>query len=126
MLQRRPDRRVMAILDRARRAAPFAVVFAAGIWLWTVADSFAISTRLGRLGPEVWPKIILLLLLLAALWGTIEAFIRAAPDGGASIMIKQATRSAGHEEDAEKALQGDTDAPVDRRPIFAVAGIAAM
>lgn len=116
----------MAILDRMRRAVPFAVVFAAGLWLWSVADSFAIATRLGRVGPEAWPKIVLLLLLLAALWGAIEALMKAAPDGGASIMIKQATRSAGHEEDAEKALEGDTEGPVEHKPIFAIAGIAAM
>jgi putative tricarboxylic transport membrane protein len=116
----------MTILDRMRRAAPFAVVFATGLWLWTVADSFAISTRLGRLGPEAWPKIVLLLLLFAALWGAIEAFMKAAPDGAASIMIKQATRSAGHEEDAEKALEGDPDGPIKRRPIFAFAGVVAM
>ncbi len=116
----------MAILDRMRRAAPFAVVFAAALWLWTVADSFAISKRLGRLGPEAWPKIVLLLLLFAALWGAIEAFLKAEPDGAASIMIKQATRSAGHEDDAEKVLDGDADGPIEHRPIFAFAGVAAM
>jgi putative tricarboxylic transport membrane protein len=116
----------MAILDRARRAAPFLLVLAAALWLWTVADSFAISTRLGRVGPEVWPKVVLLLMLLAALWGVVEAFITTRPEDAANVMIKQASRSAGHQEDAEKALEGEAQGGAQRRPIFAIGGIAAM
>jgi putative tricarboxylic transport membrane protein len=116
----------MAFLARVRRAVPFLVVLAAALWLWSVAESFAISTRLGRIGPEAWPKMVLLLILLAALWGVVEACLKARPDEVASVLIKQATRSAGHEQDAEQALEGESEGPVEHRPAFALAGIGAM
>jgi putative tricarboxylic transport membrane protein len=117
----------MAVLDRVLRSVPFLAVFAVGVWLWGVADSYAIATRLGRAGPELWPKIVLILLLGAALWGIAEAFLKEQSDGGAaSALIRRATRSAGHEADADKALEGEADGPVERRPVFALAGIAAM
>ena len=37
----------MAFFDLARRAGPFVIVLAAGIWLWTVANDFAIKTIAG-------------------------------------------------------------------------------
>ena len=119
------ERTAMAILDLTRRVAPFLLVFGAAVWLWTVADSFAISTRLGRAGPELWPKIVLLLLLGAALWGVVEAF-RGRGDESTNVLITQASRSAGHEEDARKDLAGEADGVIERQPIFAIAGMAAM
>jgi putative tricarboxylic transport membrane protein len=113
----------MAFLDLARRVGPFLVVFAAGIWLWTVAQSFAIVTTLGRAGPDLWPKLVLLLMLGAAAWGIAEALLKIRPDDDTSVLIANATRSAGHEEDARQDLTENTAA---RRPIFAVAGIATM
>jgi putative tricarboxylic transport membrane protein len=116
----------MAILDLARRVGPFLVVFCAAMWLWTVAESFAISTRLGRAGPDLWPKIILLLMLGAALWGMAEALFKRLPEPDTSILIANATRAAGHEEDARQDLAAEAGDPADRRPIFAISGMAAM
>ena len=102
------------------------IVLAAGIWLWTVANDFAITTRLGRAGPDLWPKIILVLLIGAALWGIADALFKSRPDNDTSILIAQASRSAGHEEDARQDLAAATDGASERHPRFAVAGIAAM
>ena len=115
----------MMILDLVRRAAPFMMVLGVGIWLWTVANDFAISTTLGRAGPDLWPKIILVLLIGAALWGVLEAALKSRSDDDTSILITNATRSAGHEEDARKDLEGDA-ADGEKRPVFAMLGIASM
>ena len=116
----------MALLDLARRAGPFVIVLGAGIWLWTVANDFAISTTLGRAGPDLWPKIILVLMIGAAIWGVAEAFFKSRPDDQTSILIAKATRSAGHEEDARQDLAGATGDSGDRHPRYAAAGIVAM
>jgi putative tricarboxylic transport membrane protein len=116
----------MALLDLARRAGPFVIVLGAGVWLWTVANDFAITTRLGRAGPELWPKIILVLMIGAAIWGVAEAILKSRPEDETSILIAKASRSAGHEEDARQDLAAATDGASERHPRFAVAGIAAM
>jgi putative tricarboxylic transport membrane protein len=115
----------MAISDLARRVAPFLMVFGVGVWLWTVANDFAISTTLGRAGPDLWPKMVLVLLIGAALWGLVDAALRAKHGGDTSILITNATRSAGHEEDARQELEGDAGG-AQKRPIFAILGIASM
>jgi putative tricarboxylic transport membrane protein len=116
----------MAVLDLARRAGPFAIVLGAGIWLWTVADDFAIKTSLGRAGPDLWPKIVLALMIGAAIWGIAEALFKSRPDDETSILIANASRSAGHEEDARQDLSEATDGGGERHTRYALAGIAAM
>jgi putative tricarboxylic transport membrane protein len=116
----------MALLDLTRRAGPFAIVLGAGLWLWTVADDFAVNTRLDRAGPDMWPKIVLGLMIGAAIWGIAEAFFKSRPDDDASILIANASRSAGHEEDARQDLSEATDGGGERHPRYAIAGIVAM
>jgi hypothetical protein len=99
---------------------PFLVVAAIGLWLWSVADSFAITTGLGRAGPEVWPKIVLALLLVAALWGVAAALLGTRPDRGAVSMARYTRPSSGYPEDQEQSQEGKP------QPVIAVAGLAAM
>jgi putative tricarboxylic transport membrane protein len=112
----------MPLLARVRRAAPFVVVLAVSVWLWTVADSLAINTRLDRAGPELWPKMVLLLMLGAAAWGAAEALLRSrAEEPESNPLVDRAARSAGH-----SSTEDLVEAPAEDRPIFAFAGIAAM
>lgn len=115
----------MTVFDLVRRVAPFVMVLCVGVWLWTVANDFSIATTLGRAGPDLWPKIILLLLIGASIWGIVEASRQSSDDDDSNILITNATRTAGHEEDARKDLAGDTD-DVEKRPVFAILGIASM
>jgi len=115
----------MAIFDVVRRVAPFLMVLGFGVWLWTLANEFAIVTTLGRAGPDLWPKIVLTLLIGTALWGIAENALKPRSDDDTSILITNATRSAGHEEDARKDLAGD-GADAERRPVLAILGIASM
>lgn len=92
-----------------------------GLWLWSVADSFAIATGLGRAGPELWPKIVLALLLGAALWGVADALLRAqSHDGPASTLVGYARSLTRYADDQEKSAE---DKP---QPSVAIAGLGAM
>ncbi len=62
-------------------------------------------------------------MLVAAAWGVAEALFKAGRDDDTSVLIANATRSAGHEEDARQDLADGTG---KRQPVFAIAGIAAM
>lgn len=58
---------------RAQAALPYAVVLAAGIVLYYEADRFDFEQAPGRIGPDAWPKMIIALMLVAALWGLVAA-----------------------------------------------------
>lgn len=114
----------MSLLEAGRRAGPFVLILGIGVWLWSLANAMSIGGNLGRAGPELWPKIVLLLLIGAAIWGVLEALFKKREDDDTSALITQASRSAGHEEGARKDLAGEAD--VVRQPVFAISGMAAM
>lgn len=62
-------RRARPQSERLRRAAPYAAVLAAAIWLYTVAGHFQFARDPGRIGPDAWPKLVLVLMAGCALWG---------------------------------------------------------
>lgn len=62
---------------RLQAALPYVVVLAAGAFLYHTADGFEFEESSGRIGPGAWPKLVLVLLLLAALWGAVASAVRA-------------------------------------------------
>jgi putative tricarboxylic transport membrane protein len=64
-------------LRRLQAALPYVVVLAVGVFLYYTADGFQFEESSGRIGPGAWPKLVLVLLLLTALWGAISSAIRA-------------------------------------------------
>ena len=44
------------------RAAPYAVVLAGAVSLYAIASGFEFTPVPGRIGPDLWPKMILILL----------------------------------------------------------------
>ena len=64
-------------LRRLQAALPYVVVFAVGAFLYRTADGFEFEESSGRIGPGAWPKLILVLLLLTALWGAISSAVHA-------------------------------------------------
>lgn len=64
-------------LRRLRAAAPYLVVFAAGLFLYFEASSFQFEEVGGRIGPGAWPKLILLLMLVTAVWGVVSSALQA-------------------------------------------------
>jgi putative tricarboxylic transport membrane protein len=67
----------ITLFRRLQAALPYAVVLAVGAFLYHRADSFEFEESSGRIGPGAWPKLVLVLLLLTALWGAISSAIRA-------------------------------------------------
>jgi len=63
--------------DRCRAALPYLVVLAAGIFLYYAAENFEFEQASGRIGPGAWPKLVLVLLLASALWGTVSSAMKA-------------------------------------------------
>jgi putative tricarboxylic transport membrane protein len=110
---------------RLVRALPFFIVLGAGFWLWHETGGFALA-RSGHVGPEVWPRAILVLLIVSAVVGAIQAFVRGADEGSASALIKSATRAVGREGEIEADLQIEAGDPRTRRPLWAGVGIALL
>ena len=67
--------------QRCRAALPYLIVFAAGCFLYYFAANFEFEEASGRIGPGAWPKLILLLMLAAALWGIAASALQ----GGKSV-----------------------------------------
>jgi putative tricarboxylic transport membrane protein len=63
-------------LHRLQAALPYVVVLAVGAFLYYQADSFEFEQVSGRIGPGAWPKLILVLMLLTALWGIVSSALR--------------------------------------------------
>ncbi len=55
--------RMDAMRDRLRRIAPYALIGAAGVYLYRLALAFDFERVPGRIGPDAWPRMILVLLV---------------------------------------------------------------
>jgi putative tricarboxylic transport membrane protein len=67
---------------RARAALPYLVVFAIGVFLYYSAANFEFEEATGRIGPGAWPKLILLVMLAAALWGMVVSALQSGKANG--------------------------------------------
>lgn len=67
----------MSPLQRVRAGLPYLVVIAIGAFLYYTADTFSEEGMPGGVGPGTWPKIVLGLMLLAALWGFVASALQA-------------------------------------------------
>ena len=110
---------------RLVRALPFLIVLGVGFWLWREAGGFALA-RPGHVGPEIWPRAILVLLIVSAIAGAIQALVRGADEGSTSALIKSATKAVGREGEIEADLQIEAGDPRTRRPFWAGVGIALL
>ena len=69
-----PDASITPI-RRLQAALPYVVVLAAGLYLYFLANGFEFDQAGARIGPGAWPKLILGLMLLTALWGLVSTFL---------------------------------------------------
>src|SRR5579863_9875203 len=63
----------VTLLDRCRATLPYLVVLAVGAYLYYTAENFEFEQSSGRIGPGAWPKLILILMLVSALWGAVSS-----------------------------------------------------
>lgn len=79
----RPDRSLAA---RLRNAIPYAVLLGGAAYLYANAAQFARMARPGELGPDVWPRAILVLLMLVCVGAIAHRLLSTkAQAGGASM-----------------------------------------
>lgn len=60
---------------RLKAAAPYAALLVGAVYLFRDAGRFAYSPRPGELGPDFWPKAILILLMLACGWELVARLV---------------------------------------------------
>jgi putative tricarboxylic transport membrane protein len=84
-------------MQAAGRSIPFAVLFCAGLYLFTLTLQFDFPRAPGRLGPDVWPQAILVLLMITCVVGI-----------GRSILAARHTESSTHGQEQCTMLPGDT------------------
>ncbi|MGH7057228.1 MAG: tripartite tricarboxylate transporter TctB family protein [Acetobacteraceae bacterium] len=72
----------MRQLARIRAGLPYLIVIAIGVFLYHKADNFTFEAVPGRIGPDAWPKIILVLMLVTAFCGFVSSALRAGKPPG--------------------------------------------
>ncbi len=60
---------------RLKAAAPYAVLLAGAAYLFRDAGRFTYSARPGELGPDFWPRAVLVLLMLACAWELVARVV---------------------------------------------------
>jgi putative tricarboxylic transport membrane protein len=60
---------------RLQVALPYVVTLAAGLYLYFLASGFEFDQSGARIGPGAWPKLIIGLMLAAALWGFVSSIL---------------------------------------------------
>jgi putative tricarboxylic transport membrane protein len=68
--------KAVTVLERCRTTLPYLVVLAAGAFLYYTAGNFEFEQSSGRIGPGAWPKLILILMVAAALWGAVSSALQ--------------------------------------------------
>ena len=93
------------------RIAPFVAIMAAAAYFYWLADNLDFPAMSGRAGPDLWPKIILGLMIATCGIGIAKALFRRATGDGSNLLAMLAPGS-----EAEEA------APATSWPLLAVAG----
>jgi len=53
---------------RLQRAAAYIIILGVAIYLWILAENFQYEHVTGRIGPDAWPKIVLVLMIATCVW----------------------------------------------------------
>jgi len=67
------------------RLVPFVAIVAAAAYLYVLAGRLEFDSAPGRLGPDVWPKGILVLTIVTCLVGVIKAFVARKSEGAETV-----------------------------------------
>ena len=85
--ERQPGRPVW----RARwlASAPYLITLAAALLLFVKAGQLEYDHVPGRIGPDAWPKLVLVLMMVTAAWGTAKALLFDSGGGETSAMLQR-------------------------------------
>jgi putative tricarboxylic transport membrane protein len=102
-----------------RKVVPYAIVLVAASVLYVAATQFQFTPRRGRLGPDVWPKTLLILMALACVFQIGKTLIFGRRDQQVEGLLEaiQEKTAAAHQDDV---AQG----PAASYPRLLVLGIA--
>lgn len=103
---------------RLARIAPYAIVGVAAGFLYYVAAHFDFNHRAGTLGPDFWPKAILVLLIATCAYEIVKRLFSRTPDSDISGVLEELVDSS-----AEAHDMGETAAP-ESHPGLLLAGMA--
>jgi putative tricarboxylic transport membrane protein len=67
------------VLDRLKGAWAYAALFAGAAYLYHDAGSFASAARPGQLGPDFWPRAVLVLLMIVCGYEVVRKLLFAGP-----------------------------------------------
>lgn len=93
--------------SKARRIIPYVIVLSISIYLYYAASQFDFLARTGHLGPDFWPKVILILMMLACVYEIAkQALAKGTPTDIGSVLDDIVEESA--EEHGEKVEEAPT------------------
>jgi hypothetical protein len=116
----------MQFVLRLGRAAPFLLAAFICVLLFGIANQFDFVARPGQPDPSVWPKIILILIMLASAWGALEQLLVPGDDDGLGPLVRAAVRAVGRESEAQADLEAEAGLGGQCEPLRVLAAIAAM
>lgn len=92
------------IKTRLKTIIPHSIVLAVAAALYAVAGQFDFTSRAGRLGPDVWPKALLLLLMLTCVFEIVKTLACKKCDDeieGLLELVKEESAESHHDVPAE-------------------------
>lgn len=96
----------MPLLRQMKRIAPYVVLLLGTAWLYTVANKIRFIPIPDQIGPDVWPKIVLCLLMVACVFAMIrKLFLK--EDGEADSTQQILAQGEVSDGDAAPALHGE-------------------
>lgn len=109
----------MAAGSRFARILPYLIVGAAAGFLYYVATQFDFHRRAGTLGPDFWPKAILILLIATCLYEIVKRLLSGTPDSEIGGVLEEIV-----EESAEAHADMGAAATTENHPWLLLAGMA--
>jgi hypothetical protein len=85
------------MMQASAKSAPFVILFCVALFLFSLTLQFDFPHAPGRLGPDVWPQAILVLLMLTCAIGVVRNFLVRSPGEAA----QPAAWSTGEEAEVE-------------------------
>jgi putative tricarboxylic transport membrane protein len=105
--------------DRIRRIAPYALLGAGAGYLFHIATQIEYQQRVGTLGPDFWPKALLLQLIALCAYQAIRIALARQPEADVAGVLEELV-----EESEQKHGVTAPVAPEIDRPLALLAGIA--
>jgi putative tricarboxylic transport membrane protein len=107
-----------SVPGRISRIVPYAVVGAGAGYLYHVASRIEYHHRAGTLGPDFWPKLILVLLIAVCAYEIVKVLAFGARAGATGVLDEIVEESVKEQGDAGPAVVSE------RRPLMLAGGIA--